>query len=252
MVKLGHCRQFRPIFVLASFLFQVALVVFLDGDGSNPYTTTSVQAFAVSVSRANSAKQKLLDSLDDPLGFNSATQERTALVKALTLENPTPQPGSVTGFAPVAVGTWKIVYAPHISTMGSLAGGSFDPVLYKMGPNGIMTSHARYTLPLLGSGWLSVSGTYGSEDGNLVCRVDFDKAWVTPGGEMSDDNVTDPVESFDSVPESVSKSLVQMMGQLGFAKSVSVFPVSYLDDDTVVFDFEFLGTRICARKVGNG
>jgi hypothetical protein len=208
-----------------------------------------------SIATISSAKQRLLDSWDDPLGFNSASKERTKLVEELTKENVTPKPGSVVGFTPHAVGTWKIVYAPHIYTMGSLIGGSFSPVYYIMKPNGIMTSHAKYTFPFLGSGWLSVSGTYGSEDDDTVCRVDFDKAWVKIIDECDDnenengDSVVGYFDSFEDVPDSVSKTIIQTLGQFGFVKSVSVFPVSYLDEDTIVFDFELLGTRICARKL---
>jgi hypothetical protein len=119
--------------------------------------------------------------------------------------------------------------------MGSLVGGGFDPVLYILRPDGTMTSHARYTLPLLGSGWLSVSGSYGSEDNNRICRVDFYRSWVTP--DHNDNGDTDPVDSFEQVPDSISKVVIQGVGQLGFAKSVSVFPVSYLDSDAAVFDF---------------
>jgi hypothetical protein len=202
---------------------------------SQPYTTPS-------------AKHTFLDCLDDPIGFNKATRDRTELIKEMTVQNPTPQPGSVTSFTPFAVGKWRIVYAPHISAMGSLVGGSFDPVVYILRQDGTMTSHARYKFPLVGSGWLSVSGTYGSADNNRVCQVDFDRAWVTLD---SDDRVdSDPTDSFEEVPESISKTVIQKIGQLGFVKSVSVFPVSYLDSDTIVFDFELLGTRICARKVG--
>lgn len=196
---------------------------------------------------ASNAKQNFLDSLDCPIEFNHATSERTKLVEELTNANTTPHPGSTDGFAPFAVGTWKIVYAPHISTMGSLAGGSFDPVYYIMKPNGIMTSHARFSFPLVGSGWLSVSGTYASEDEDRICRVDFDKAWLS----LNSDNDDSPTASLEEVPDGMSKIIIQTLGQLGFVKSVSVFPVSYLDEDTIVFDFELLGTRICARKVGS-
>jgi hypothetical protein len=192
-------------------------------------------------------KTAFLDGLDDRLGFNKATKERTDLVKALTLDNPTQSPGSTGSFSPLAVGTWRIVYAPHISTMGGLAGGVFDPVMYELKPNGSMTSHARYDFPIVGSGWLSVSGTYGSEDEDQVCRVDFDKAWVTLSN--GDDEVQ-PYEDLESVPSGLWKDIIQTVGKLAVIKAVSVFPVSYLDEDTIVFDFELLGTRICARKLG--
>jgi hypothetical protein len=198
--------------------------------------------------KASSAtKTAFLDGLDDRSAFNKPTKERTELVTALTLDNPTQSPGSTGSFSPFAVGTWSIVYAPHISTMGGLAGGAFDPVMYELRPNGSMTSHARYDFPIVGSGWLSVSGTYGSKDEDQVCQVDFDKAWVTLS--EGDDEVQ-PYEDLESVPSGLWKDIVQTVGNMGFVKAVSVFPVSYLDEDTIVFDFELLGTRICARKLG--
>ena len=200
-----------------------------------------------SFSSTTTSKKLLLENLDDPNGFNEATKERTKLVADLTLENPTNAPGSTKSFGPLAAGTWRIVYAPHIYTMANLAGGSFDPVYYILRKDGTMTSHARYTFPVIGSGWLSVSGTYGSEDEDNVCRVDFDKAWV----RLTNDNPTmDPYDNLESVPPSFWKDIIQSLGKFFFIDAVSIFPVSYLDNDTIVFDFELLGTRICARKVG--
>lgn len=203
-------------------------------------------SFGFSLSSA-SAKKNFIESLDDPTAFNIATKDRTRLVSALAHENPTPSPGSTKSFTPLAVGKWRIVYAPHIYTMARLGGGAFDPVHYILKPNGVMTSHARFEFPFVGSGWLSVSGTYGSEDEDRVCRVDFDEAWIKIGNEDPDDS---PYESLESVAPSFWKDCIQALGKFFFIDSVSVFPVSYLDNDTIVFDFELLGTRICARKVG--
>lgn len=193
-------------------------------------------------------KDAFLNDLDDASAFNAATKQRTQLITDFLDENPTDRPGSTKSFSPLAVGTWRIVYAPHIYTMGTLFQGSFDPVYYILKPDGQMTSHARYNFPIIGSGWLSVSGTYGSQDEDLVCRVDFDRAWIKVLGEARDEN---PYDSLDDVPDSPIKDVVQKLGNTFFVESVSVFPVSYLDEDTIVFDFELLGTRICARKIGS-
>lgn len=77
---------------------------------------------------------------------------------------------------------------------------------------------------------------------STVCRVDFNRAWVTL-------NSKEPYGTFQAVPESGSKKLISSLGQLFFIEQVSVFPVSWLDDNLIVFDFELLGTRICARKI---
>ena len=107
------------------------------------------------------------------------------------------------------------------------------------------TGHARYNFPLFNLyGYLSVSGTFGSVNDN-VCRVDFDEAWIRT---CDDSFKVQPYESIDSVPDSISKTLIRNMGKALFIEAFAVFPVSYLDDNLIVFDFELLGTRICARK----
>lgn len=183
-----------------------------------------------------SNKQAFLDALDTWNGINAATPERTALVQTLVRDNPTPSPGAQTSFQPIAPGTWIVVYAPHITTMARVL-GQFDPILYQMHVDGTMTSHVRWT-----SCWLSVSGTYATRDNDQVCRVNFDQAWVKW-------NADEPYPTLQDVPSSWWKSVVQTVGKWGFVEGFSVFPVAYLDDDLIVFDFELLGTRICARKI---
>jgi len=223
-------------------------------------------------------KDAFLDSLDSLKSLNAATRERTELLnrvvenkkvvkdlrRARGLSPPSSsspsleRPGSVESFAEVAPGTWSVVYAPHMTTMAGLAGGTFR-VQYDLRDDGTTTSHAQYNFPLFSlRGYLSVSGTYGSEDGEGVCRVDFDEAWVkqsaSPNGldhdsESRDEDQDEPYNSIADVPDSAVKEAIRTIGRALFIKEFSVFPVSFLDDDLIVFDFELLGTRICARKL---
>ncbi len=79
-----------------------------------------------------------------------------------------------------------------------------------------------------------------------VCRVDFDEAWIKT---LDDDTFLEgPYPTIDSVPDSFAKYVIRSLGRLLFIEPFAVFPVSYLDNDLIVFDFELLGTRICARK----
>jgi hypothetical protein len=57
-----------------------------------------------------------------------------------------------------------------------------------------------------------------------------------------------PYPDIESVPDSISKFVIRNIGRALFIEPFAVFPVTYLDDDLIVFDFELLGTRICARK----
>lgn len=215
-----------------------------------PLLISSIESFSVSkVNNNNNVKKSFYDALDDHKKLNEASSDRTTFVQKLTESNPTNCPGSTKSFAPIAVGTWRVIYAPHITTLSKilLGGGRFDPILYDMRSNGKIVSHVRYEIPIIGeSGWLSVSGTYGSEDEDKVCRVDFDEAWIKRNSDDDDDS---PYPDINAVPPSLFKKIIQNLGRAGFIDSVSIFPVSYLDNDTIVFDFQLLGTRICARKI---
>merc|ERR1719162_738465 len=81
---------------------------------------------------------------------------------------PTPSPQ-------LAVGTWKVIYAPHMTTLVQVfsgGGGGKNPnpnsstldVQYQLDADQTIVSHAYYhNFPFgIGSGYLSVSGTYGS------------------------------------------------------------------------------------------
>lgn len=83
---------------------------------------------------------------------------------------------------------------------------------------------------------------------DTVSQVRFHKVWFKPlaGNKSIDDG---PYNELDDVPDSFMKSMINSIGQTFFVESVSVFPVSFLDDDLCVFDFELLGTRICAKKI---
>jgi hypothetical protein len=203
-------------------------------------------------------------------------------------------PGRWESMIVVAPGTWKVVYAPHMTNfIQPFLGLERLDVSYLLTEDGTIVSHAVFTGPVIASGaswwtWLtrsgqsdpptepsasvalSVSGTFGSVS-NTTCRVDFDQAWVTFLSNSGKDGVpantidadtsfssaapvsssasrNQPVASIVQVPDSWSKRLVTTLGRAAFVPQVSVFPVAFLDDNLIVFDFELLGTRICARK----
>lgn len=217
---------------------------------------TSPSPTSSSRTSALNDKDAFLQSLEFDDRLNQPSKERTSLLNrmiankrvtsnlslprannddtsALSLENP----GS--SFDSVAPGCWKVIYAPHMTTIAGLFGGEFR-VQYDLYNDRTMESHARYDF-FDQQGYLSVSGTYGSVD-DTYCRVDFDQVWV----KYQDDG--GPYKQIDDVPESLSKSLINSIGRTMFIKEFSVFPVSFLDDDLIVFDFELLGTRICAKR----
>jgi hypothetical protein len=257
------------------------------GSEQQPSLLDRIFAFQTKAKDVGSDKQKFLASLDTLDTLNQASKQRTSLlnemidqkvltsnleqsiigsdgiIPTLSLENP----GSVYSFSKVASGTWKVIYAPHMTTISSIFNGSFD-VSYTLtdggvqksspGATGSIVSHAKYDFPIVGTGYLSVSGTYGSVD-DIVSRVDFNKAWIKPltfGGRSnasididSESELLNPYRSLDQVPDGPRKEIINAIGKKLFIESFAVFPVSFLDDDLIVFDFELLGTRICAKKI---
>mmetsp|Transcript_36789 Transcript_36789/g.88690 ORF Transcript_36789/g.88690 Transcript_36789/m.88690 type:complete len:250 (+) Transcript_36789:281-1030(+) len=214
----------------------------------NAQPLTSLKAIPTVEMPAAGAKSSFLNSLDPTIGLitpgsKPLTQQLTNIIES---GNSLPNPGSQESFSKVANGVWRVVYAPHMTTMAGLARGKFS-VEYELFEDGTIISHARYNFPLFNLyGYLSVSGTYGSVN-DQVCRVDFNEAWIKQLGDGHSFE-EGPYATIDSVPDSISKSIIRNAGRAAFIEPFAVFPVSYLDEDLIVFDFELLGTRICARR----
>lgn len=187
-------------------------------------------------------KQQLLDSLSTSSELNDADSARTQLLENLCRlgEECSTNIRSI----PTRDSEWRVVYAPHMSAMGRLLRARFAPVIYQFDDTNGITSHARVQLPFLPPYWLSVSGTF-SMVSESTCRVDFTNTWMKQVNGAGDDA---PYETLNAVSEGFSKSFVNALGKFLFIEQVAVFPVLFLDDDCVVFDFELLGTRICALR----
>lgn len=255
----------------------------LDFSSSSSASTTAllaVQSPENEIQNIGTNKRNFFASLDTMETLNGATKERSALLAKMIDEKkvvevgekssyqsppstsvvPTisyDKPGSTETFlasgvaSPVAEGKWKVVYAPHMTTAMNIFRGKFD-VTYDLFSDSRIVSHAYYDFPIVGKGYLSVSGTYGSvanDASNTYSRVDFDKAWIKALSSSESTSTASPYESLEAVPDSFLKTIINEIGKRAFIESVAVFPVSFLDDDTIVFEFEFLGTKICAHKV---
>ena len=231
----------------------------------------------------SSHKEEFISSLDTTDTLNNATKDRSMLIQRLidnklntplkawqsnkkAQSSPTitttdqgegckslSSPGLVETFDAVAKGNWKVVYAPHMTTIAGLFGGKFD-VQYNLHSSLKMESHAKFDFPIIGRGYLSVSGTYGSVDEG-TSRVDFDRAWVklldsSVMNEYNDNNKEEeePYQSLSDVPDGPLKDFINTVGKTLFIEQFSVFPISFLDDNLIVFEFPLLGTRVCALK----
>eukprot|EP01082_Thalassiosira_pseudonana_P006434 g6053.t1 g6053 contig20:696970-697845(+) len=169
----------------------------------------------------DSAKNRFLESLDNQYDLNQSSVLRTQLLNDLIVDgNGLANPASNAAFAPVASGVWRVVYAPHITTIAGLFGGEFS-VQYDLREDGTMTSHARYSFPIFNLfGYLSVSGTYGSVNNN-VCRVDFDEAWIKV---LDNDSFEQgPFPNIESVQDSLAKTIIRNVGRAAFIEPFAVF-----------------------------
>jgi len=179
----------------------------------------------------------------------SSSSEIEVILDRLVRLNPTSSPGAFQGFGGVAEGRWRVAHAPHIAKTSGLVGAVFDPIFYDLSPpdklrgGGDIQSHVRYSL--LGGnvkGWLSTSGTYGTNDGDSISNVEWDEAWWDASASST---------WSQNPADSTAAPLVSALGKLGFVSAFAKFPVQYLDSDLCVFVFPLSGTRILAIRVGS-
>ena len=170
----------------------------------------------------------------------------SALVASLEALNPTNNPGLAASFEKHAKGVWRVTYAPHIRAVEKLFFTSFD--VYYFLEAGKLFSFVRFSTDLFGrrllSGHLNASGTYGSLSESET-TITWDYVWCDfrPKEEGPSD-LSLPSTHF--LPQ-----IIQPLGKLAFIEAVSRFPVTYLDDNLVVFEFSLLGTKIVASKVSS-
>ena len=215
----------------------------------------------------HSARETFLNSLTRLDTINDASKPRTEFLDLMISEKldvdvntllgsagvsdstlSATNPGRLSSIMPIAPGVWKVVYAPHMTTIAKLAGNTQLDVQYIMHDDQSIESHAKFSnLPFLNAMiYLSVSGTYGTVS-DTVCSVNWTDAWVKLIRDHDDEDA--PYAQITDVPDSIVKTIITNIARLLFIQPFSVFPVSFLSHDLTVFDFALLGTRICARKV---
>lgn len=268
----GHLRSFICACVTFVFAYAEITLITLSHPGKcfqQPYGRLPRRQLlgtmtGLGLSSMNAADAGAVDAALDPRkelfeelkrqqsagGTTPSSSERCEQVlDHLTQLNPTTQPGAFQGFGARATGRWRVAHAPHIAKLSGLLGAVFDPIFYDLDApelsrgGGDIQSHVRYSL--LGGqikGWLSTSGDYGTDDGNITSRVDWTQAWWDATS----------AETWSVNPEDGTFApLVTALGKLGFVSSFAKFPVQYLDDDICVFVFPLSGTRILAIRTGS-
>jgi hypothetical protein len=72
---------------------------------------------------ATTSKADFFDALDRPYDLNGGSGARTSLLEDVVRgAGGLADPGSLGSFAPVALGVWSVVYAPHMTTIAGLFG----------------------------------------------------------------------------------------------------------------------------------
>jgi hypothetical protein len=198
-------------------------------------------------------KERLRDYLGVPeAGSHQPTTTTTALDDAVVgrllkeLQS-TPERANHRSFDPQRVaGTWRVIHAPHLAVLSKVVQATFSPIEYHLTKEGHMAASVQYALPLAKlAGWLCTSGYYYVDDDTVeatsagsttVVQIVWNRAWWNADRRV---RPTPPEEGL--FPTSI-----QRLGMLGFRKSLSFFPVDYVDEEIAIF--RFLGLHITAMK----
>ena len=169
-------------------------------------------------------------------GNTGDIRSKDASLEALLPLNPTKDPGLAKNFNKVANGLWRVNHAPHIRALEKLLFTSLD-VYYELQKDE-MFSYVKFNFFGL-RGHLCASGSYSSVDAQ-TCTIEWENIWTDFGKEQP--------SRVDEVDKHWLPSIIQPIGKAAFIQGVSVFPISYLSKDLIVFTFKLLGTKIVARK----
>ncbi len=142
------------------------------------------------------------------------------------------------------LGTWKIVWAPHINTLQKILFTNFEvSYVFSEKIEDRLTSNVVYTSPVFGRGHLNTEGVVSINTDYSECSIVWDKIWwdMQPSPTCS-----------TNISNHILPSMVQTLGKAAFIEGVSKFPIQYLDTNTCVFLFTLFGTRICAQRQSQG
>ncbi|KAI3431404.1 hypothetical protein D9Q98_004457 [Chlorella vulgaris] len=221
--------------------------------------STSHARVAGATAAAAAVKEALRHA--DLYSTGDACEELSAAVAGLVANNPSPQPGpdSLTQ----GQGTWEVFHAPHIARLSSALGARFQPIRYTLRGDEII-SNVRYQHPLLGTGWLSASGTIEAVD-NDTLRLHFTRFWWDLGeeslrpelppasstGRGNDNQAFSSNSGGSSSSQAALDAVVGAVGRLSFLPPLARFPVQHLDGPAglSVFRFPPLASSIAIARV---
>lgn len=118
--------------------------------------------------KVNTPKNVFLNELreglsNNPILSNKNPRNLEILLDNVIKENPNSRPGSTSSVVQFSKGSWKVIFAPHIKTLGKVLFTDFS-VFYEfldIGENdkqGII-SNVFYDSKVFGRGWLNTKGT---------------------------------------------------------------------------------------------
>lgn len=146
-------------------------------------------------------------------------------------------------------GLWRVVHAPHMKTLGSLALTKFDVYydIFLESDKLRLRSFVRFNTPF-GGGWLNSAGTVKPLENEVevpqqglrpTTEVDFTDFWVDLGAKL-------PREA-----PAPSDDWMQQVARPFFFKQLSIFPTLLFDPETGLCAFYFppLGVKIVAKRI---
>lgn len=170
-----------------------------------------------------------------------SSKEKDAWVRELEqLSSPIADAGLEKNYKKVAKALWRVSHAPHIrNLLEPLLFSEFD-VYYDLSKKaGEMTSYVKFRFKPLGlTGHLNAAGTYDELDARTT-SISWESIWM---------DFEETPTAVTEVEKHVLPSIVQPIGKRAFIQAVSIFPVSYLSKDLIIFTFKLLGTKIVACK----
>ena len=174
------------------------------------------------------------------MGYGACGTTGGVYARRAGLRSPTPAP---VNFAE-STGTWRVVSAPLIDSISSLALTKLD-ITYRVGA-GTIGATVRYDSKLVGTGWLCTDGTIANVDDaeQPTVKLVWERIWWQPGGS-ADVAPLDP----EADGAAALRPLVQALGRAGFSPELAVFPVRYVDANSGLAVFQFQGLTVAVKRI---
>eukprot|EP00804_Cyclotella_cryptica_P008158 CCRYP_004628-RA/>CCRYP_004628-RA protein AED:0.11 eAED:0.11 QI:158/0.85/0.75/1/0.71/0.62/8/934/587 len=184
------------------------------------------------------SKRDFLGSLENAFDFNTANAASSIFLESLVnrVDQEEIARNIIDSFDEIAPGSWRTVYAQDFSTSFGFGGifGDVPEVEFEFGNDGSISSNIK--LKDSASTDVSLRGSFGTAMNNIFIKI----------GTISTKQIMRRADDDDSnsfisdLQSSLIPPILETFGRTIFS-GVVVVNIEFLDDDFMVFDFEFLG-----------